>query len=203
MRRRHAIPAALIVAIDLLAIGLPVWASAASSKAASAHRHRLAATSYSDARIVAICDRTDPGESMGLSRPSAVDQIGGVDAVIFATHSRYSACIVLGAKNVESSEPTVIKQFSHGVGELESLGTLNKIEGQDLYSTDTWFVVRVSPTVSAIKAVVRESNQVSKVQDRFAFVHESERVGIHGKFVYGVVVGFSAGGGVVGSGPLS
>lgn len=203
LRRRHAFALVPVVAIALLAFGLRLEASGASPKSVATRQQPRAVESYSDARIVAVCDRTDPGESMGLSKPTVVDRIGGADAVIFATDTQYSACIVNGAKNVESNEPTAIGQISHGVEELESLGTLKKIEGQDAYSTDTWFVVRVGPTVSAINAVVRGSSQVSKVQDQFAFVHQTGTVNIQGKFVIGVVVGFSAGGGVVGSGPLS
>lgn len=139
---------------------------------------------------------------MGMSTPTVVDRIGGVDAVIFATGTRYSACIVHGVKNTDESEPTAIRQISNGVGELESFGTIDTIPHRALYTTDTWFVVRVSPTVTTIKAVMRGFSQVSKVRARFAFVHERETANIEGKFVYGVATGFDAGSGVVGSAPL-
>jgi hypothetical protein len=192
----------LVLAIAALTLGSSprVWAASSSGK--EAHVQRAATTSFDNAKIMAICDRTDPNESMGLSKPTDVDRTDGVDAVIFATSTRYSACIVLGANASDENKPTPIRQVSNGVGELESFGTLNKVPGRALYATDTWFVVRVSPSVTMIKAVTGGLTQVSRVHDDFAFVHEKETANVKGKFVYGVAAGFSASGELVGAAPL-
>jgi hypothetical protein len=205
MYRQHTIAGVLVLAsaVLTLALGYPAPVSAASSSSREAHVHRTAVTSFDNAKITAICDRADPNESMGLSKPTEVDRVDGVDAVIFATSIRYGACIVLSANGTYQSKPTLIRQISKGVGELESFATLNKVPDRALYTTDTWFVVRVSPSVATVKAVTRGSTQVSKVRDDFAFVHEKETANVKGKFVYGVAAGFSAGGELVGTTPLS
>ena len=85
------------------------------------------------------------------------------------------------------------------IHELESFGTLNKISGRAMYTTNTWFVVRVGPGVSALKEVVRGSSQSSSIQDGFAFVHVKERADVRGKFAYGIAAAFSVGGEFMGS----
>ncbi len=130
-------------------------------------------------------------------------RIDGVDAVIYATSDRYSACIVSGAKNVDESEPTPHAHSSTAVRELEAFATLNKVRDRAQYATDTWFVVRVGPTVSKIKAVTRGPSQTSNIEDGFAFIHVKETADLRGKFVYGVAAGFSTGGELVGSATLS
>jgi hypothetical protein len=179
------------------------FSHAVSSSAAQRHRQHVAVTSFDDAKIIQICDESDPNESLGLSKPTVVDRIDGVDAVIFARPLRYSACIVYGGSDDAFNKPTSIRQIPFGVGELESFATLNKIPGRPLYKTNAWFVVRTSPTVSTIEALTRGATQASKVRDQFAFVHEKEVADVTGKFHYGVVAGFSSGGDLVGTGMLS
>jgi uncharacterized membrane protein len=198
VRRWHIVAGVLVLAIALLVFTLVM-----SPSSTTADTHSESVTSFDDVKIMTICDRSNPNESMGMSKPTLVDRIDGVDAVIFATSTRYSACIVLGAKGTDESEPTAIRHITRGVGQLESFGTLNKAAGRSLWTTDTWFVVKTSPTVSTIKSVTRGFSHVSKIRGGFAFIHEKETAYLHGKFSYGIAAGFNQGGGVVGSTPLT
>jgi hypothetical protein len=76
-------------------------------------------------------------------------------------------------------------------------------KGLALYATIEWFVVRVSSLITTLKVVTIGRSEVTSIHHGFALVHESERVdpGVKG-FSYGVVVGFNAGGGFVGSASL-
>jgi len=190
------------VALVLVLTQIPITV-ASSVTSRTAHSKSLSVTSFNDAKITAICDRLNPGDSLGLSKPTLVSRMDGVDAVIFATSTKYSACVVSGIKNVAENKPTPFVHSSKAIHELESFATLNKIPHRALYAPDTWFVVRVAPTVSTIKAVTRGSNRVSRIGDGFAFIHVKETVDVRGKFVYGVAAGFSAGGGLVGNATLS
>ena len=145
------------VALVLVLTQIPITV-ASSVTSRTAHSKSLSVTSFNDAKITAICDRLNPGDSLGLSKPTLVSRMDGVDAVIFATSTKYSACVVSGIKNVAENKPTPFVHSSKAIHELESFATLNKIPHRALYATDTWFVVRVAPTVSTIKAVTRGSN---------------------------------------------
>jgi hypothetical protein len=106
-------------------------------------------------------------------------------------------------KGFEETHPTLFVPLTRGVKELESLSMLNKIPGRARYTTDSWFVVRVSPSVSTVKAVTKGESQVSNIGDGFVLVHEQESADVKGKFSYGVAAGFSAGGDLVGSTTLT
>jgi hypothetical protein len=204
MRRWYIVTGILVLACVavVLALTQPPRSVAPSATSRTVHLKRLAVTSFDDAKIMAICDRLNPDVSLRLSKPTLVSRIGGVDALIFATSTKYSACLVSGTKNVDENQPTPFVHSSRAIHELESFAVVNKIPGRVLYATNTWFVVRVGPTVSTIKAVMRSLSQVSKIGDGFAFVHVKETADLRGKFAYGVAAGFSAGGELVGSATL-
>jgi hypothetical protein len=198
MRRWYVVAGVLALAGVLL-----IFALTTPPSSAKAHEEHVSVTSFDDVKITAVCNGASLGESMGLTKPTVIERIDGVDAAIFATSTEYTACVVRGTKDIDQSGPTPIRQISSGVGELESFGAVNKVPGRALFTTDTWFIVRTSPTVSTIKAVTRGWSQGSTVRDGFAFIHEKETADVKGKFIYGVVAGFSAGGELVGSAPLT
>jgi hypothetical protein len=203
MQRRYVISSVVVVVVAVTSFA--IWYALAPAKPAANHGVYvpITTTSFSDATIIATCDGTSPNVSLGLSKPTLVSRLDGVDAVIFATKSTYSACIVFGNKNFEETHPTLFVPIKRGVKELESLSMLNKIVGRSRYATDSWFVVRVSPSVSTVKAVTQGRSQVSNIGDGFVLVHERESADIRGKFSYGVAAGFSAGGDLVGSTTLT
>ncbi|MHB1209137.1 MAG: hypothetical protein ACYC1I_05460 [Acidimicrobiales bacterium] len=104
-----------------------------------------------------------------------------------------------GVKNVQGNPPTPLVRSSKAIHELTAFAALNMIPGRALYAASTWFVVRVAPAVSTIKALTRGVSQVSAIGDDFAFIHAKETVDLHGKFAYGLAAGFSAGGELLGS----
>jgi hypothetical protein len=161
------------------------------------------ASAFNDTKITRICDRLVPDASLGLSTPTLVSRIDGVDAVVFATRTRYTACIVVSATGVFGNQPTRYLHSSRAVNLLESFATLNKIPGGALYTTDVWFVVKLGPGVTKLKAITRGASDVSAIRGGFAFIHEKETAAVKGKFVYGVAAGFSSSGELLGSASLS
>jgi hypothetical protein len=188
--------------IVLLVVGHSQRTYGASALGHIAHLKQGSVTSYDDTKIITTCDRLQPQASLGLSKPTLVSRIDGVDAIVFATGTKFSACIIYDPKNVAANKPTPFVHSSAAVDELQSFGTLNKVPGRDKYASDTWFLVRVNPSVTTLRAVTRGTSQSSKITDGFAFIHVQETADILGKFAYGVTAGFRAGGSVVGSATL-
>lgn len=201
MHRWHVVTAIFVAAIIVSTLFLLRTTSAdhSTSSRRTARENLVAPTAFNDAMITSTCDRAISGASQDLLRPSAVSRIDGIVAVIFKTSSKYSACIVAGAKDVMGNQPTLYVHSSKAIHELESFGTLNKIAGPDRYTTNTWFVVKVGPGVSVIKASAIGFTQSTSIKDGFAFVHIKEKANVRGKFVFGTAAAFSAGGSFMGS----
>jgi len=162
-----------------------------------AARRRADTTKLTDA-----CTSMVPNASLNLQAARIVSRHGADLALLFATHTRYSLCLKDSTGN-STSRPIEITQRPNPVYELESVGDLNITKGLALYATIEWFVVRVSSLITTLKVVTIGRSEVTSIHHGFALVHESERVdpGVKG-FSYGVVVGFNAGGGFVGSASL-
>jgi hypothetical protein len=199
---RRSVVAALLV---LLAVGAIVALSqfttvfAVSAPSTVPHMPPVSVTTYGDAQITAACDHANPGASLGLRRPTLVSRIDGNDAVIFATRSKYSACILFNTRNVSVIKPAPIVPNAKPIDETFSLSSSNKVPHRSLWTTNTWFVVRVGPTVATLTAATGGSSEDSPVVDGFAFVHLTETADVQGKFAWGLAAGFSAGGELVGS----
>jgi hypothetical protein len=183
----------------LLVLGPSPWTYGANPSKHVEHLKRASVISFNDAKIIATCDGPQPAASLGLSKPTLVSHIDGADAIVFATSTKFSACIIFDPKNVAAIKPTSLVRSSAAVDELQSFGTLKKVSGRDRYASDTWFLVRASPRVSTLRAMTRGTSQSSNIADGFAFIHVRETDEMQGKFVYGIAAGLSAGGELVGS----
>jgi hypothetical protein len=186
----------------IVALSLFTKVFAVTSPRSEVHVTRVSVTTYGDARITTACDHESPGTSLGLIRPTLVSQIDGDDAVIFATRSKFSVCVLSSPNGVSVIKPTPLVRDSKPVDETFSLASSDKIPKRALWAFTSWFVVRVGPTVTTLTASTRGASQVSPVVDGFAFVHLTETADVHGRFAWGVAAGFSASGELVGSGVL-
>src|SRR5579863_1615870 len=196
MQRRSGVTVVLVLMVvgAIVALSLFTKVFTVASPRPTVRLVRVSVTTYGDAQITAACDHVTPGVSLGLTRPTLVSRIDGSDAVIFATSSTYSACILSGPKDASVIKPTALARNSRPVDETFSLSTVNKVPKRALWAYDSWFVVRVGPTVTTLTASTGGLSQVSSVVDGFAFVHLTETADVHGKFAWGVAAGFSAGG---------
>jgi len=154
--------------------------------------------------LIDSCNRRVPYASLGLRVPTLVSRDGIDVAVLFADQTEYTLCVLSGSNNVSVNGPAVFTHTSNTIAELQSSGRLSKVKGRSLYATNMWFVVRVSPLVTTLKAVTSGASDVTSIRDGFALVHESGKVDVHVKgFSYGEAVGFGAGGALVGSAALN
>jgi hypothetical protein len=200
MHRRYAVAGLFVVASIAAVVALTSFTNVfAVSEPKPAQESRVIVTAFSNAQITATCDRVSPGASLGLSNPTLVSRMDASDAVIFATSTKYSACILSDGNNVSVTKPIAFERTSRPIDELESISTLAKLPGQGRYATNAFFVMRVGPTVTTLQAATKGLSQVSPVVDGFAFVHLIASAKVHGKFAWGVAAGFSAGGELVGS----
>jgi hypothetical protein len=189
-------------AVILVSVALAAGHPFATAASADARAKIDELTSLNVSKIVVSCDRVDPNESLGMSKPTVISRFRGDDAVIFANGSRYSACVVFGKGNTEASHPVAYSNIPKGVKELEALVTSDKVPHKTLWTTNGWFVVKVGPAVTSVKAVTGGSSQVSKITDGFALVHNKETADIKGAFVFGIAVGFTSDGTFNGSAGL-
>ena len=165
----------------------------------------LAAVAKSNStKLINSCDRMAPHASLGLRAPTLVMREGGAVAVLFSDQTKYTLCVLSGSNNASVNQPTVVTRKWNPVYELESSGYMSKLKGRSLYATNRWFVVRVSSLISSLKVVTYGTSDVTPIRDGFALVHESGKVDAGAKdFSYGEVIGFSAGGALVGSASLN
>jgi hypothetical protein len=155
-------------------------------------------------KLIHSCDRLVAGASLGLRVPTLVSREGGETAVLFANQTRYTLCVLTESKNASANHPALITRNSKPVEELQSSGNILKVQGRSLYSTNVWFVVRVSVLVTSLKVVTYGASEVTSIGDHLALVHESGKVDVEAKgFSYGDVVGFGPGGSRIGSAALS
>lgn len=163
----------------------------------------LAAIRHADTtKLTDACTRMDANASLNLQAATIESRQGADLALLFATKTHYSFCLKDSTGN-SVSHPVEITQRLSPVYELESVGELNKVKGHSLYATNEWFVVRVNSSIATLKAVTLGRSEVTAIHHGFALIHETEEVnpGVKG-FSYGVVVGFNARGGFVGSASL-
>jgi len=154
-------------------------------------------------KLTGACDRVSANVSLNLPVATIDSQQAGDQALLFATPTHYSLCLK-ESSGVSVSHPVEITRRRFPIYELESLGDLNKVKGSPLYQTDEWFVVRVNSSITTLKVMTFGRSDVTAIHFGFALVHETEVVdpGVKG-FSYGVVVGFSAKGDLVGSSRLT
>jgi hypothetical protein len=168
----------------------------------SAHVGLAAMRNADTTKLTGACTRMESNASLNLKAPTIESRQGADLALLFASKTHYSFCLKEAGGN-SLSHPIGITQRSSPVYELESVGDLNQVKGLSLYATNEWFVVRVNSSIATLKVVTLGRSEVTSIHDGFALVHETEEVnpGVKG-FSYGVVVGFNARGGFVGSASL-
>ena len=185
--------------ISVLAIAHPLAADASTKVA---HTKNLGLTALDVSKLVASCNHLDPRESLGMSKPTLISRFHKADAMIFANGTDYSFCVVSGPGSTEAVHPTLYSNASTGMRELEALVTSNKVLHRALWANNLWFLIKVGPGVSVVKAATVGTSESSPVSDGFDLVHEKVTIDAKGKFVYGIVAGFSADGKFEGSAGL-